>query len=134
MRSEDEMMKLIIDTANSDENVRVAVMNGSRVNPKVTKDLFQDYDVVYYVVSVERFKREFDPSVQFGEIMILQTPEDMIDPPPKNEGFYVYLMLFVDGNHIDLGIMPIEKKKEIGEDSLTRVLITSNLQGSCGST
>lgn len=84
MRTEEQMMKLIIDTAMRDDNVRVAEMNGSRVNPHAPKDPFQDYDVVYYVESVEAFKRAFDPSARFGEIMIMQTPEDMKEPPENS--------------------------------------------------
>ena len=52
-------------------------MNGSRVNPNAKKDPFQDYDIVYYVRSVEPFRRNMDVVRYFGEIMILQTPEDM---------------------------------------------------------
>ena len=49
MRSEDEMMKLILQVAEDDERVRAVYLNGSRTNPNAPKDCFQDYDVVYVV-------------------------------------------------------------------------------------
>ena len=55
--------------------------------------------------------------------MIMQTPEDMGDPPPTGDGHYVYLMQFADGNRIDLSIVPVDDIGEVGEDSLTKVLV-----------
>lgn len=49
MRSEKEMLDLIINTANEDPRIRAAYLEGSRVNPTVQADIFQDYDVVYVV-------------------------------------------------------------------------------------
>ena len=49
MRSEKEMIDLILDTARKDERIRAVYMNGSRTNPNAPKDLFQDYDIVYVV-------------------------------------------------------------------------------------
>ena len=45
MRSEKEMLDLIIDIATNDSRIRAAYLEGSRVNPNVPKDIFQDYDV-----------------------------------------------------------------------------------------
>ncbi len=81
MRSEREMLDLILNFAREHDEVRAVVMNGSRVNPNAKQDPFQDYDVVYFVRSVEPFRRNAEVVRYFGEIMILQTPEDMIDPP-----------------------------------------------------
>ena len=55
--------------------------------------------------------------------MILQTPEDMEDPPPENDCHYTYLMQFVDGNRIDLSFFSLESVEEIIKDSLTIVLL-----------
>ena len=52
MRSECEMLDLIINTARRDERVRAVIMNGSKVNPNAPKDFFQDYDVVYVVTEM----------------------------------------------------------------------------------
>ena len=50
MRTEKEMFELILGVAKRDERVRAVYMNGSRANPNVKKDLFQDYDIVYAVM------------------------------------------------------------------------------------
>ena len=42
MRNEKEMMELILKTAQDDKRIRAVLMTGSRVNPKVKKDFFQD--------------------------------------------------------------------------------------------
>lgn len=48
-RTETEMMNLILSTAKEDERVRAVILNGSRANPNLKKDIFQDYDIVYIV-------------------------------------------------------------------------------------
>ena len=45
MRSEREMLDLILHTAEKDDRVRAVVMNGSRVNPEAPPDFFRDYDI-----------------------------------------------------------------------------------------
>ena len=49
MRSEQEILDLIVNTARDDERIRAVIMNGSRVNPNAPRDVFQDFDVVYLV-------------------------------------------------------------------------------------
>ena len=39
MRSEKEMMDLILETAKNDERIRAVYMNGSRTNPNAPKDI-----------------------------------------------------------------------------------------------
>lgn len=123
MRSDHAILELILNCANADDNVRAVVMNGSRVNPNAPKDPFQDFDVVYFVRDVGAFKQRPDVVSYFGDIMILQTPEDMGDPPPKNGGHYAYLMQFLDGHRIDLSIYPLHAVNQIVSDSLSRVLL-----------
>lgn len=130
MRSEQEMLDLILTYARDHDEVRAVVMNGSRVNPNAPKDPFQDYDIVYYVRDVEPFRRNMDVVRYFGEIMILQTPEDMADPPPENDGHYTYLMQFMDGNRIDLSFYALDQTAVTLKDSLSLVLLDKdNLLG-----
>ena len=123
MRSEKEMLDLILEVAENDDGIRAVIMNGSRVNPSAKKDPFQDFDIVYFVREVEPYKRNKDFISQFGELMILQTPEDMVDPPAENDGHYAYLMQFRDGNRIDLSFFSLENIKTSLDDSLTVVLL-----------
>jgi aminoglycoside 6-adenylyltransferase len=123
MRSEQEMLELIINTAKNDERIRAVIMNGSRANPNAPRDIFQDFDIVYLVVDVAPFIADPTWINRFGELMILQMPEAMEDPPPQNNGSFVYLMQFTDGNRIDLGLVPIANVNELEEDSLSVLLL-----------
>ncbi len=123
MRSEQEMLDLIIGTAQKDDRVRAVIMNGSRVNPHAPKDFFQDFDVVYLVTEKESFLADPTWIKVFGELMILQLPDEMSDPPPGGKTSYGYLMQFADGNRIDLGIFPVSKLGELEDDSLTLTLL-----------
>ena len=130
MRTEQEMLDLILTFARDHDEVRAVVMNGSRVNPNAPKDPFQDYDIVYYVRSVDPFRRNMDVVHYFGEIMILQTPEDMVDPPPEGDGHYTYLMQFMDGTRIDLSFAGLHQTDVTLSDSLSLVLLDKdNLLG-----
>ena len=123
MRSEQEMLDLILDTARSDERIRAVIMNGSRANPNAPRDIFQDFDIVYVVTDVAPFKNNYEWIERFGELMILQEPEDMGEKLPRDDGWFSYLMQFSDGNRIDLGILPLTKLDKIVEDSLSLLLL-----------
>ncbi len=123
MRSEQEMLDLIITTARDDERIRAVILNGSRANPGAPKDFFQDFDVVYFVTDMAPFVRNLEWIRRFGELMIVQIPEEMHDPPPALDEGYGYLMQFADGNRIDLGFYPLAKIPEKIQDSLTVLLL-----------
>lgn len=123
MRSEQEMLDRIVNTAKNDDRIRAVIMNGSRTNANVPRDIFQDFDIIYLVADVDVFKADPTWIKRFGELMIIQTPETMEDPPPSNDGSFTYLMQFTDGNRIDVTLIPIAKVHEIGNDSLNRTLL-----------
>ena len=107
MRSEKEMFDLIIGVAREDERIRGVVMNGSRANPDCPKDAYQDYDIVYYVSDVRPFYDNLQwIEENFGKPAVMQLPENMSHPllPPDADGHFTYLMLFQDGNRIDLSV------------------------------
>ncbi len=123
MRSETEMMDLINNFIATDPNIRAAILNGSRANPNAERDFFQDYDVCCFVKDVAPYRTDRTFIEQFGELMIVQTPEDMDDPPPSKDGAYGYLMQFTDGTRIDLGFRPAESLRGMTHESLTVVLV-----------
>jgi aminoglycoside 6-adenylyltransferase len=130
MRSEQEMYNLIIETAREDECIRVVLLNGSRANPNAPRDIFQDYDIVYLVTDVAPFWKNLAWIKRFGELMILQMPEDMGDSPRDKDCGFCYLMQFTDRNRIDLCVHPLVKMDEKLQDSLTVVLLDKdNLVG-----
>lgn len=123
MRTEAEMMDLILSVARKDERVRGVILNGSRANPNAKKDPFQDFDIVYLVTDVQSFRHDPGWIDVFGERMILQLPDDMNSPAPEPHAGYAYLMQFMDGNRIDLTVYPKEKFGDIIQDSLSVVLL-----------
>ncbi|MGE7846987.1 aminoglycoside 6-adenylyltransferase [Bacillus cereus] len=124
MRTEKEMLDLIINTAIEDERIRAVIMNGSRVNPNVKRDCFQDYDIMYVVNDIQSFTSNHNWVHRFGEIMIVQMPEEMSLVQPDEDGKFPYLMQFMDGNRIDLTLVPVELiKKFVGQDSLSKLLL-----------
>ena len=107
MRNEREMFDLILHVAKGDERVRGAWLNGSRANPNVPKDRWQDYDIVYLVKAMDSFLADHSWIDVFGERLMLQMPETMRDP--LGDGRFTYLILLADGNRIDLTLVPAEK-------------------------
>ena len=51
MRSDQEIMELILHRAQSDPRILAAYLKGSRTNPNVPKDIYQDFDLMYVVES-----------------------------------------------------------------------------------
>ena len=56
MRTEQQMLDLILETARCDERIRAVIMNGSRTNPNAPRDPFQDFDIVYIVTDGGPFR------------------------------------------------------------------------------
>jgi len=119
MRSEAEIKALIISIATNDNRIRSVLLNGSRANPGITPDGYQDFDVVFIVNNVKDFTSNHDWTNAFGEVIIRQLPDEMIIGTPDPDGFG-YLMLLKDGNRIDLTLYPFDKvRRNYWPDSLT---------------
>ncbi|MCZ0703038.1 aminoglycoside 6-adenylyltransferase [Natronobacillus azotifigens] len=107
MRNEQEMMDLILNIAKNDERIRAVYMNGSRTNPNAPKDIFQDYDIVYVVTETATFITDKSWTNIFGDFLMIQEPDKNNQSCGIEMDFnrsYGYLMLFTDGNRIDLHI------------------------------
>lgn len=89
MRSEKEMLEMILGFAKNDERIRAVTLEGSRTNPNVPKDLFQDFDISYLVTDIDSFIEDSEWIHVFGDRIILQTPEAMsMFPPELGKRFY----------------------------------------------
>ncbi len=121
MRTEKEMFDLILNFAEKDSRVRAVYMNGSRANQNAPKDVYQDYDIVYVVDAFETFIADNSWIDVFGDKLILQMPEAM--RYPMGAGHFNWMMLFTDGNRLDLTLIPVQKPELISRDSLTVVLM-----------
>jgi aminoglycoside 6-adenylyltransferase len=124
MRDEKEMFDLILNVAQNHPKVTAVLLNGSRANPMVVKDKYQDYDIVYVVDEIEEFINDIHWLDVFGRRVMLQTPETMRNP--SNDGTFAFLMLFEDANRIDLTLMPI---KNLDVRNLDKMTVDSAGQG-----
>lgn len=123
-RTEKEIFDLIRKFAEADNRIRVVILNGSRANPNIQKDIFQDYDIACFVTDVEPYLIENDIVPHFGETIIVEQPNLGPWPPDDADGSYHnYNMQLLDGNRIDLTFFCIEKLVEQCKDSLSKVLI-----------
>lgn len=102
-RSEAQMFDLILQTVKS-LKVEAVAMSGSRTDTKASKDEFQDYDVVYVVDDLDNLTSDLSWLDQFGNRLIEQY--NVLGHRR------LYLMLFEDGNRIDLTLCPKVHIKE----------------------
>ena len=103
MRTETEMLDVILQTAKTLQ-VEAVALSGSRTCPNVPKDEFQDYDVVYIVDDLDNLTSNISWLDQFGTRIIEQY--NILG------NRRLYLMLFEDGNRIDLTLCPREHIQE----------------------
>ena len=125
MRNETEMLELIVKTANEDDRIRAVYMSGSRVNCNVPNDALADYDIVYVVKDTKPFYEDSHYMERFGEILYMQEPDRLDASVGKKLDFnekYTWLVIYTDGNRIDLTVCN-EKKADITGDRVYRVLL-----------
>lgn len=116
MRTEQEVMDLILGVAKADERIRAVLLSGSRANPAVPKDIYQDYDITYFVNDITPFYN--NPAwveKHFGKPLIMQMPETMREP--IGDGRFNYMMIYPDGVRIDL-TFDFRKYKDTGEPAV----------------
>lgn len=125
MRSEQEMKNLLISFAKNDNRIRLVTLEGSRANKNIPRDSLQDYDISYFVTDMDSFKKNDEWLNVFGKRLIMQKPEDMELFPPELGHWFSYLMLFEDGNRIDLTLIPINEVDDYfsNSDGLVEVLL-----------
>ena len=103
MRTEPEMLRLILQTAETLQ-IEAVAMSGSRTDTRAPKDEFQDYDVVYVVDDLDNLTSDLAWLDRFGTRIIEQ--HNVLG------NRRLYLMLFEDGNRIDLTLCPKVHIKE----------------------
>lgn len=103
MRTDQEMLDLILQIAKKLQ-VDTVALSGSRTEDQAPKDEFQDYDIVYIVENLDELISDLSWIDQFGTRNIEQ--HNILD------NRRLYLMLFEDGNRIDLTLCPKVHIKE----------------------
>ncbi|MBD5071358.1 aminoglycoside 6-adenylyltransferase AadK, partial [Xanthomonas citri pv. citri] len=84
-----------------------------------------DYDISYFVTDVESFKENDQWLEIFGKRIMMQKPEDMELFPPELGNWFSYIILFEDGNKLDLTLIPIREAEDYfaNNDGLVKVLL-----------
>lgn len=123
MRTDNELLDLILRTANEDERVRAVTLNGSRASETALQDKYSDFDIVYFVTDVREFTKDKNWITLFGEILIVQYSMDWYNNPYdySSRDTFIYLIQFADGHRIDLSIVDVSniyKEKENREPSI----------------
>ena len=111
---DDKIMDLILQIAETLQ-VEAVALSGSRTSPHSPKDEFQDYDVVYIVDDLVNLISDLSWLDQFGKRII----EQEVTLGHRR----LYLMLFEDGNRIDLTLCPKEYIQEwVGSEANFEVI------------
>jgi aminoglycoside 6-adenylyltransferase len=106
MRTSDEIMECILSTAKSDPSILAVGLQGSR-SKQIDVDRYSDFDIVYIVRSLKLFLDDKQWINRFGDILILQTPDDWFDAPfdARIQQKFTWLMQFSDLSRIDLTLI-----------------------------
>jgi aminoglycoside 6-adenylyltransferase len=125
MRTEQAMMKLILDKAQADERIRAVFLNGSRADEQALHDQYCDYDIVYVVRDIRSFTGDDAWLGYFGEMLILQKPTDWYSHPYDYAGTdnFTYLMQFADGTRIDLTLIDVARIATINAEVEPRIIL-----------
>ncbi len=125
MRTEQEMLELILNQAKKDERIRGVLLSGSKVTETATHDKYSDFDIIYIVDGIQTFTKDKNWYKSFGDILIMQLPEDWYAHPYDYEGNdnFVYLMQFTDGNRIDLTLVDTKNIDKLDTEEPRKVLL-----------
>ncbi|MGN6531743.1 MAG: aminoglycoside 6-adenylyltransferase [Ginsengibacter sp.] len=119
-----KIKKTILDFAKEDDRVRAVILNGSRANPNLPADKYQDFDILFVVREFDTFLLNENWISFMGKPIIRQLPNEMLlgSDAGEKQASYAYLMIFEDGTRIDLTLFPYEKfRSDFAFDSLTFV-------------
>ena len=95
-----------------------AYLKGSRTNPNVSKDIYQDYDIMYVVKATESFRKDLSWMDIFGKVILKQEQDndfgygDRFGLRSHYEETYSWLLLFEDGNRLDIGVETVEAMRK----------------------
>lgn len=121
-----ELKNTIIDFAENDARVRAVLLNGSRANPNILPNRYQDFDLLFIVNDIESFIADREWTSFLGKTIIQQLPDEMLlgSDPKEEKVTFTYLMIFEDENRVDLTLFPKSKfHSDFKNDSLTMIWV-----------
>lgn len=120
----------ILIFAENDARVRAVLLNGSRANPNIKSDPYQDFDLLFIVNDIESFIADKTWTSFLGKILIQQLPDSMLlgADPCEDQITFAYLMIFEGEYRVDLTLFPKDKfHSNFKPDSLTKVWLDKDL-------
>lgn len=114
MKSYEEMYNMILNEGLGDDRIRAVTMEGSNVTPGAAHDKYSDFDVTFFTTDIRAFTTDKDYMKRFGDILIMQTPDDFYKEPYDYYGKkkFTYLTQYKDGNRIDLTFIDVSNISE----------------------
>ena len=114
----------ILDLASNDSRIRAVLLNGSRANPQVKADVYQDFDLVWVVDDMDTFLNNRSWLFVLGTPLVQQLPDEM--ELGKDESIekvsFTFLIIFNEGYRLDITLFPKAKMAtHFQSDSLTVV-------------
>ncbi|WP_205314216.1 aminoglycoside 6-adenylyltransferase [Pedobacter namyangjuensis] len=77
MLNQNDIQDKTLNFAKTDERIRAVLLNGSRANPNVTPDKYQDFDIVFIVKDFDYFLTNRNWINIFGKPILQQLPDEM---------------------------------------------------------
>ncbi|MCH5598660.1 aminoglycoside 6-adenylyltransferase [Niabella ginsengisoli] len=111
MINQNDIQNKILNLAKADDRIRAVILNGSRANPNVNPDKYQDFDIVFIVKDFDSFLTDRSWINVLGKPILQQLPDEMDLGKNANEETlsFGFLMIFEDENRIDLTLFLYEK-------------------------
>lgn len=119
MRSEKEVLDQLLEMARGDDNVRLVLFNGSRVNPNAPKDIFCDYDVCFICRDYQHLLYDHSWIPDFGQVAIVQQNAKTMEEGSGD----IIMTQFMNGVRLDLSFVQLDDLQAVLDDSLTVVLL-----------
>ena len=141
LAQDDPWLSSLLAFAESHDEIRAAVMNGSRANPNAPRDRWQDYDINIAEQTPDYFHEHPEVLLTFGEHIIMQhthgfeTPTGWQDATEEEYQqyraagtlpgihHYHFMIIYGDGVRVDFSFVPADRAAETYTDSMTIPLV-----------
>ena len=121
MRMINEVLNELINFANSNENIRGFILQGSTVNDNVKEDIFSDLDPLFYVKDTSVFTDNDEWFNTFGKPIAFF--KDEFKQYQDKESSFTRLVLYEDSFKIDFGFAPLSHIENANDMSLYKIVI-----------
>lgn len=120
MRNLKEELNKLIAFANTNDNIRALVLQGSYINSNAPVDYFSDLDPLFYVRDLDEFINHTEWKNYFGEpISFFHDHGELKD----HLHWYTRLTLYSDGFKIDFGFCSVEAAQYANDMLLYKVYV-----------